>query len=605
MPFPFVTAVTNFGSPDRGYVGGVGFKFGNNSGLPVVITHLGRWVMNGNNQTHTLSIRNTSGTELASVSVNCAGATPGEFLYAALSSPYEVPAGGTIYVLSSETANGDYWYNNNNTVVSIVPLLGGIQSAYYNGSYLDAGNNGGTYTSAGPVSFQYSSPEVGWTKAGTTYTTDGSQYSVNTAIYDANPGDTVVVPPGTFTWSGVSVNKAVTLRGAGPQSTTINISGSAPTWSGGGAIEVSAPAIVADLTMTQPGTGPTTAIRATNVNGWRITNVTYNSAAVCAYFLYVNGVYGLVDNCTINGGSGSDEWIFTRGPSDSWQTASSMGAADAVYVEDCTFNNQGYPDFNANARGVIRFCTINATVNTIKLDAHGYATNTPARSCRHVEFYHNHWLQSNGSNAMELRGGTGMIFNNTCDTSPGAFYLLDYTYKTNQTNLGRYATPNDYPLIDQIGVGQDPKTAGSEPAYVWGNRKQASVWVRTLSDVAPEAIVAYGSTFAENDIIRANRDFFAEAGVDTDGTGLSIGTKAQMLAMTPGVTGYGFWVTDEGSWNTSSGVPSGRLYTWTGAAWIQKYEPYTYPHPLRGASQARASRMKRLARRLKLRGLSV
>ncbi|MDB6128340.1 MAG: hypothetical protein JWM35_2236, partial [Verrucomicrobia bacterium] len=60
------------------------------------------------------------------------------------------------------------------------------------------------------------------------------------------------------------------------------------------------------------------------------------------------------------------------------------------------------------------------------------------------------------------------------------------------------------------------------------------------------------------------------------------GTHAQMLASSPTAAGQAWWVTDEGSWNTT--LPpntSGRLYRWNGSAWALYYEPYTYPHPLR------------------------
>lgn len=88
------------------------------------------------------------------------------------------------------------------------------------------------------------------------------------------------------------------------------------------------------------------------------------------------------------------------------------------------------------------------------------------------------------------------------------------------------------------------------------------------------------ATFIESDIIKSNRDFFADAGFDTN-TGVSRGTTAQMNALTPSVVGYGFWVTDQGSWRSGFPSSSGQLYTWTGSSWVLKYTPYTYPHPLR------------------------
>jgi len=154
----------------------------------------------------------------------------------------------------------------------------------------------------------------------------------------------------------------------------------------------------------------------------------------------------------------------------------------------------------------------------------------------------------------------------------------------------QYQTPVNYPIRDQVGVGRDPITAASEPAYLWNNVAADGVWRRTLKSPAAAAIDLYrvqtgnpAATFTERDIIRANRDFYAESGFDTE-TGVATGTKAQMLATTPSVKGFGWWVTDEGEWNSTNGSqPDGQLYVWNGTGWVFNYRPYTYPHPLRSA----------------------
>jgi hypothetical protein len=159
-------------------------------------------------------------------------------------------------------------------------------------------------------------------------------------------------------------------------------------------------------------------------------------------------------------------------------------------------------------------------------------------------------------------------------------------------NFGNvYQTPTYYPIKDQIGVGKDPKVAGSEPTYVWGNKRSTNPWQREFKSVPAEAITQYqtetsnpSATFDESTMIQANRDFYADSGFDAGGTGVSIGTSAEMAATTPTTQSVGFWVTDEGSWNQSGTGSQGRLYTWSASAWNLYYEPYTYPHPLRSAS---------------------
>jgi hypothetical protein len=198
-----------------------------------------------------------------------------------------------------------------------------------------------------------------------------------------------------------------------------------------------------------------------------------------------------------------------------------------------------------------------------------------------------------------------------------------------------------------IGTGRVWICPVTEPMYLWDNIKNTAttpaVWTRGASAPAAGAITLYRSqtgnpaaTFTEKDIIKANRDFYGPAGFDTEATGAYTGTAADLLLFTAvGRTGQGFWVTDEGDWNktfvgtknaadilegylceivsvgtsdftdngavinsvgewfkatgptTGSGTVrplQGRLYVSNGATWDLDYTPYTYPHPLQGAS---------------------
>jgi hypothetical protein len=208
-----------------------------------------------------------------------------------------------------------------------------------------------------------------------------------------------------------------------------------------------------------------------------------------------------------------------------------------------------------------------------------------------MEVYGNSWtLVAQAWTAIELRGGTFMVFNNQA-ASNGWFFLTDYGYLGTWPNFGsQFQTPINYPITDQVGVGKDPKVAGSEPAYLWNNRAAGAVWPRTLKNTADGANALYrtqtgnpNASFSERDMIKANRDFFAEAGFD-DASGVSTGTKAQMLASTPTLRNVGWWVTYEGQWKaTNVAEPDGQLYVCIGTAWQLKYKPYTYPHPLRSA----------------------
>lgn len=437
---------------------GQGMYFTNTTGGPITITQLGRWVQNGNSQTHQIGIYTTTAQSslAASVTVNCSGAPTGQFLYGTLSSPYVMAANSSIYIISAENIGGDQF----NAQINGPPVvrntltttdIGTTQSAFFNGSLISTA--GGNSTSMGPVAFRYTSPVPGWTKDGTVYTTDGTFYSAKSAIADASTGDTVNIPETTWTLGGattLNISKVITVMGAGPGNTVFNISSSTPTWASGGAVAISAAATFGGVTMNQPGGANTTAIVATSP-GWRITDIRYNSASQRGYFIYTNS-FGLLDNFYINGGGGNDEWVFVRGPDNAWTTADTLGTSSAVYMEDGTFYNQGYFDANSNAKVVARFITVTPISGTIKFDVHGYSTNqNPAQSGRSIEAYNNVWTTADGT-SWEIRGGSGRIFNNkTVGTQ--AFYLTDYGYLTNATTWGNYQTPSNYPLFQQIGSG--------------------------------------------------------------------------------------------------------------------------------------------------------
>lgn len=120
----FVASFTP-GTPRANFSADLGFKI-TVGAADVVVTKLGRWVIAGNSQSHTLKIWNSSCTTVASVSVNTSGASSGAFLYGTLASPYTLSAGGVYYISSSEVSGQDEWFNNDaNATYSAVATING------------------------------------------------------------------------------------------------------------------------------------------------------------------------------------------------------------------------------------------------------------------------------------------------------------------------------------------------------------------------------------------------------------------------------------------------------------------------------------------------
>jgi hypothetical protein len=128
-----------------------------------MISELGRWKLAGSYRTHTVKIAREDETDLpgATVLVNLAGGGDNTFVYAALPSPVVLEANKTYYLVSSETENGDTWYNLTQTVtvsgglsaISTVWRYPGANYTRYGGGGLSFGPVGlkGTSSGGGPV----------------------------------------------------------------------------------------------------------------------------------------------------------------------------------------------------------------------------------------------------------------------------------------------------------------------------------------------------------------------------------------------------------------------------------------------------------------------
>jgi len=580
----------------------LGAKFKNTSGLPVTITQLGRWVLPGNKQEHTIRIYDPEGAVLGLVTVNLSGAAENQFLFGKLPTPVVVPPDGAVFILSTETSGGDAVHGSNG-MITRGGDIGTIEAASKDpGKAMTAFGNSWASYSFGPVTFKYSTPTRTWTKSGNTYRTDGSYYQLTSALKAAAPGDTVLVPAGTYTWGAngqtMTVKDGVTLSGEAP-GTIINMAAASPTGYGSSLIVLGEGSTIRAMTFNGPDALNCPLIR-TGANDWRVSEIVYNQfAGRASYFVNVQGsVRGLIDKCVITGGAGNSELVFVRGPADAWDTAHTIGGANNIFIEDCRWEGQGYVcDANSAARVVVRNNTINGG---IKVDGHGVWSNaSPQRGVRHMEVYGNTWNVATGNYAaIELRGGGGRVFNNTSTASTKTittgFTLTEYGVFNNSGAFTDYQTPANYPIRDQIGRGRyavagDPSSATSEPMYLWGNRKGGSDWPWYDKTISAASIARYAqqtgistATFTWNDIIQSDRDYFKEVSSFNGSTGVGIGTKAKMLATKGTKVGVGFWVTDEGDWNVANGATKdGQLYIWNGTSWVLSYTPYTYPHPLR------------------------
>jgi hypothetical protein len=236
-----------------------------------------------------------------------------------------------------------------------------------------------------------------------------SRAHVQAAIDLAKPGDTVLVPAGTATWSErVTLAKDITLKGAGAGKTVITTNVSSAT------IELESASRITDFSFLMAD--GLQCIRTTG-RGWRIDHCYFESirpgsVKVLIFLAQNTGAhpYGLMDNCHC-----VHPRILVTGPygiQNTWPEPTNLGTIHTVVIEDCVFRDNvtsNMMDANYGGHFVVRHCTIYDG----QIQCHGVAANL--RATRKWEIYNNTWIQKQVRmwTPMFLRAGTGVIYNNS------------------------------------------------------------------------------------------------------------------------------------------------------------------------------------------------
>lgn len=399
-----------------------------------------------------------------------------------------------------------------------------------------------------------------------TWTSTPDQTSVSTCLTNATAGDTINVSAGSAAWSGLSINKAVTLNGAGVGSTTITLSGNNDiTKQSAGVIRIKN----FSFSKTNGGNeskGITIGGSWLNAEPVIIQN---NAFTISGSGLIKIAVAGgvIIANNTFSG-AWDDSFIQPKDDGDSensWHKNSTMGSADTtgkrnIYVETNTFTggtNQGI-DCDDATRCVFRY----NTCNYMSFNSHGL--DTSPKGIRHFEVYNNTFkndsaggwtgstAQTDTSNqnwAVWIRGGTGVIYNNVIDDIANSYWgygkeEAKFDIRTQQDNSGvGYGLFSDGRAWYSAGQGTYPRQ--HQLAVSWDEDLTNSVGINGgVGNYFIDPIYVWGNTGA-------------------------------------GASGGGFlsWA-NGGSWGSQTGYfNSGRDYVFGNTA-KPGYTAYTYPHPL-------------------------
>ena len=431
--------------------------------------------------------------------------------------------------------------------------------------------------------------------AATTNLDDCEQATVEAAITAATSGDTLVCPADDVTWSSlvtIPADKTIKLLGNGGDNTKISFSGTA--------IEsLSAGSQITGFWFYKTGANTSTLISIKNT-GWRIDHNKIENSYNNNYLTYwAPGVYasgvnmsmvpeGLVDNNTMINvkneviGAGN-----TTTKNAAWYAGSKLGTSEAVYFEDNIISrgagvNSVIFDLYYGARAVFRFNIFSGSNGFM----HSWQSSPEnSRGVKSWEIYGNTWtLDAAFAVGTTLTGGTGIVFNEYYTAAMAGTLINNIRDMRVESESCDGDDPIDsnedaygYVCRDQLGTGPDSNDAGAsapsganitkQPAYFWNNMRSTGA-------------VVYASLASglENYIV-ANRDYYDYDTTFDGTTGVGAGTLASIPATC--TTGVGYWATDQGDWNTLG--DDGILYKCTSTdTWTEYYEPYTYPHPLRG-----------------------
>ncbi|MBN1524601.1 MAG: hypothetical protein JW904_08965 [Spirochaetales bacterium] len=295
----------------------------------------------------------------------------------------------------------------------------------------------------------------------TIYVRSLSLFAVQHAVNQAADGDTIVLPKGQAEWNdSLSISSGIHLKGQGPGNTVIS-----QTETDGSANLVyiagkqGAPFMVSAITFTAPASiepnQSTSIFIAGDCKNFRITNCAFT--AQNGHSINIRGyTYGVIDHCDFLSAAQEVIVVFDgNNGEDSWLRPLSLGTQDAVFVEDCTFDFQTKGDHaitsNNGARYVFRYNTIQSSrdTNSTQVDAHGnYFAD---RGTFSVEIYNNTLKSGRSWYGLYIRGGTGVIFNNTFTgdyPNPIVFTCYRAFVEDAGTPCGYVAC--SWPAIDQI-----------------------------------------------------------------------------------------------------------------------------------------------------------
>lgn len=325
------------------------------------------------------------------------------------------------------------------------------------------------------------------------------QLCIDDAGFDAN--NTIQLPSGTSSdWtSDVFSSVPCKIIGAGIDVTIINVRAEGAYHEGSGfTFEISGTEYFELGHMTLDA--PTVDTYATNgvINIHEGTTVSGNESFRIHHvrmtdnldrgILILDGIYGLIDNCTISEPAGEStsglQGINPRGKAaDSWASPETVvfGSGDFVFIEDCTFDWDSPQDAVLDSHDGGRYVFRYNTVKNAGLSHHGKDSGNQ-HSVVAYEIYENTFAEDVYSGTVARffysRGGSGLLYNNTVTGDYGSdpMQVTNYCSCKDENSCSSSSWPEcrTYPCDQQVGRTMVDGSQVHFPAYEWGNTEDGA-----------------------------------------------------------------------------------------------------------------------------------
>jgi hypothetical protein len=311
---------------------------------------------------------------------------------------------------------------------------------------------------------------VGPAYAATIGAANCSESAVQSAISAAKDGDSVLVPAGNCTWSSeLSITKAITLQGAGIDQTRITCN--LATYDG--MIKITAkPSLNTRVTgFSFDGKGYVFGVSGSYdyAGRVRLDHMKYTGTGY-GFAVFYDDQPGLIDHCQVSVTCPQEIiHVYGTGASD-WIRPDNMGTDEMLIVEDNVFTGSGSCPSSLTSFDGARWTFRHNSVNSAIVDGHPNYFSWD-HAVRQVEIYANTWVSPIYS-AIDLKGGTGVIYNNTATGGSGGIglYVLAPYCGTNSQGCCCLSNLDNAACKQRPGFGYNYLL---DPIYIWGNTNMA------------------------------------------------------------------------------------------------------------------------------------